>query len=58
MMCKVELMLKCVCCGPQAELEKLRLLHDSKLAEHALEMKTRLENLAAQLDNKWTDTMR
>ncbi|XP_041368165.1 protein FAM184A-like [Gigantopelta aegis] len=42
----------------RAELEKLQLLHDSKLAEHELEMKTRLENLAAQLDNKWTETMR
>lgn len=42
----------------QAELDKLKLLHASKLAEHQLEMKTRLEELATELDNKWTGTLR
>ncbi|XP_046334607.2 protein FAM184A-like isoform X1 [Haliotis rufescens] len=42
----------------KAELDKLKLLHASKLAEHQLEMKTRLEELATELDNKWTGTLR
>ncbi|XP_067657871.1 protein FAM184A-like isoform X1 [Haliotis asinina] len=42
----------------KAELDKLKLLHNSKLKEHQVEMKTRLEQLSTELDKKWTDTLR
>ncbi|KAK7508630.1 hypothetical protein BaRGS_00000196 [Batillaria attramentaria] len=42
----------------KAELDKLQLLHNSKMAEWQLELKSRLEKLAAELDTKWTDTMK
>ncbi|XP_046548334.1 protein FAM184A-like isoform X2 [Haliotis rubra] len=42
----------------KAELDKLKLLHNSKLTEHQVEMKTRLEQLSTELDKKWTDTLR
>ncbi|XP_076435119.1 protein FAM184A-like [Babylonia areolata] len=42
----------------QAELDKLQVLHNSKTAEWQLELKSRLEKLAAELDAKWAETMR
>nr|KAG5714215.1 hypothetical protein BaRGS_018432 [Batillaria attramentaria] len=42
----------------KAELDKLQLLHNSKMAEWQLELKSRLKKLAAELDTKWTDTMK
>ena len=48
----------CVTVMFQAELDKLRLLHNSQSAEWQLELKSRLEKLASELDAKWTETMR
>ncbi|XP_013402625.1 protein FAM184A-like [Lingula anatina] len=42
----------------QAELEKLRAMHDTKMREAQLELKTKLDQLSKDLDAKWTDTLR
>lgn len=42
----------------QAEAGRLQLLHTSKSSEWQQELKQQLEKQAAQLDSKWTETMR
>lgn len=42
----------------KAELDKLQLQYNSKMTEWQLELKSRQEKLAAELDTKWTDTLK
>ena len=42
----------------QSELDKLKLLHESKLKEWKLELQTKLQSLREELDDKWQDTLR
>ncbi|XP_059154210.1 protein FAM184A-like [Physella acuta] len=42
----------------QAELDKLKELHDRTVAEMEADLKVKLRNLSQELDTKWTETMR
>ena len=42
----------------QAEYDKLKLLHDFKLKAAEQELKEKLDQLAVDLNNKWTITLR
>ncbi|XP_060076587.1 protein FAM184A-like [Ylistrum balloti] len=42
----------------KAELEKLKKLHESKLAEAQQELKNKLDQLAKDLESKWSDNLR
>ena len=42
----------------QSDYGKLKKLHETKLKEAEVELKTRLDQLAKDLDDKWTYTLR
>lgn len=42
----------------QAEYEKLQLQHAANMQKAAAELKTRLDDQATDLDQKWTERLR